>query len=513
MFRILVVDDEPRQRRILSRVIRSHDSAFEVLEARNGQEALSFHQKQPFDIMFVDIQMPVMDGLELIENIRKTDDGKTQISIISGYGEFAFAQKAIGLQVAEYLLKPIEEELVIQVLERMQGKILQRRAREDWKDDAREIYAINLLRRYFLAPSSKETKDRVRSILPNTSYALVLCVEWEGSHDEVSRHNDRLDGLANVVLFHEPHGKRAIAVVGVTDRAEGSKILDYLQNKCAFERDVGNMLWIGAGSIQKQKSVPMQRAYQHARIALSMRFYEPEKTLFVYDQIAENYSRKLSVYPQLDDAIFGNIDGDVEGRFLAVKDWMLGLTNGRWVAPDVLLLAIGGVLQQQQHSIMERMLVESRTSLPDIENLYESSSLDDACRWLCQYLSQKEAAVEHALSKRHHAILERCLDRMESEFHPELSLSTVADWCHFSPSYFSKLFKEYTGKSFIDYMVALRLSKAAGQLKNSHRKVYEIAEEVGYRDVKYFTRVFKKAYGVSPNEFRTLATRPSHTSD
>ncbi|HHW71705.1 MAG TPA: response regulator, partial [Firmicutes bacterium] len=106
MLRILVVDDEPWQRRILSRIVRSHADVCEVDEAINGQQALEKHSERPYDIMFVDIRMPVMDGLGLIERVRELDGEKTQIAIISGYGEFAYAQKAIGLQVAEYLLKP-----------------------------------------------------------------------------------------------------------------------------------------------------------------------------------------------------------------------------------------------------------------------------------------------------------------------------------------------------------------------------------------------------------------------
>ena len=156
---------------------------------------------------------------------------------------------------------------------------------------------------------------------------------------------------------------------------------------------------------------------------------------------------------------------------------------------------------------MERMLIESPADLPALELLYECRSLPEACQWLYQYLSHTQDVIQDALQTRHHSILERCIERMELEFDPDLSLSVVADWCHFSPSYFSKLFKEHTGESFTDYLVALRMTKAAAKLKNSHKKVYEIAEEVGYRDVKYFTHL-QKVYGVAPNEYRTMGPPP-----
>jgi two-component system response regulator YesN len=81
---------------------------------------------------------------------------------------------------------------------------------------------------------------------------------------------------------------------------------------------------------------------------------------------------------------------------------------------------------------------------------------------------------------------------MDDEFTPQLSLRMVAQWCHFSPSYFSVLFKQHTGKNFIDYLTALRVTKATELLLGTQMKVYEIAHKVGFRDVKHFTKVYNE---------------------
>lgn len=513
MLRILVVDDEPRQRRILSRIVSSHDESYEVVEAKNGEEALAMHHQQPFDIMFVDIRMPVMDGLELLERVRKTDGGRTQAAIISGYGEFAYAQKAIGLQVTEYLLKPIEEAIVLQVLERMLVEISKRKVREVWAESAQETYAAALLRRYFSTPEDQETAEIARRLLPKTTHAAVLCVEWEGTQEQaLLRLGHRLSSVSNSAFVHEPNAVWGIAVIGANGVGEGKQLLEHLQEEFAVESRQAAMLWIGAGSLQPQRPEGLRKSYQQAQTALSLRFYYPEQSFFTHDQAASRFCRELSTYPKLDDCIFSSLYSDGEYCLEEIEEWVRGLTGERLVDPEVLLLAIGGTLQRQQHSLMERMLIESPADLPALELLYECRSLPEACQWLYQYLSHTQDVIQDALQTRHHSILERCIERMELEFDPDLSLSVVADWCHFSPSYFSKLFKEHTGESFTDYLVALRMTKAAAKLKNSHKKVYEIAEEVGYRDVKYFTRIFKKVYGVAPNEYRTMGPPPPRSS-
>ena len=151
---------------------------------------------QPFDIMFVDIRMPVMDGLELLEESgRQMVEGHRQI--ISGYGEFAYAQKAIGLQVTEYLLKPIEEAIVLQVLERMLVEISKRKVREVWAESAQETYA--LLCCVAISPRQKTKKRRIaRRLLPKTTHAAVLCVEWEGTQEQAFlRLGHRLSSVSN----------------------------------------------------------------------------------------------------------------------------------------------------------------------------------------------------------------------------------------------------------------------------------------------------------------------------
>ncbi|MCD9025422.1 response regulator transcription factor [Cohnella silvisoli] len=107
MYRILVADDDKNEREGIQFLIRKLELPLTITEARNGKQALEFIRAEPFDILLTDIKMPFMDGLELTKQVRELRPDLI-IVIISGYGEFEYAKRAITLNVNQYLLKPIE---------------------------------------------------------------------------------------------------------------------------------------------------------------------------------------------------------------------------------------------------------------------------------------------------------------------------------------------------------------------------------------------------------------------
>lgn len=127
MYRILLVDDEPRHRRGLAKMIKLLRPQYEVSEAKNGQEAVAMIGAGSFDIVITDIKMPMMDGLTFMETVRESI-GSTKIIILSGYAYFEYAQKAVKLGAFDYILKPVNEERVNNFLCKVENKLEQERA-------------------------------------------------------------------------------------------------------------------------------------------------------------------------------------------------------------------------------------------------------------------------------------------------------------------------------------------------------------------------------------------------
>ena len=121
--KILIVEDEQRSREGLCNLIRKAGAGYEIIgQASNGAAALELILQQKPDLVFTDIKMPVMDGIALISAVRAKEI-KTEFVIVSGYADFEYARQSISLDVAEYLLKPVTQEDVEQILKKIDGKL------------------------------------------------------------------------------------------------------------------------------------------------------------------------------------------------------------------------------------------------------------------------------------------------------------------------------------------------------------------------------------------------------
>lgn len=94
------------------------------------------------------------------------------------------------------------------------------------------------------------------------------------------------------------------------------------------------------------------------------------------------------------------------------------------------------------------------------------------------------------------------IDYMKERTHDNITLRDLAEQFSLSPNYLGLIFKEETGKNFSEYFIQLRMEKSCELLKTTNMKIYEIADQVGYRHLPYFSKQFKEMYGMTPLEFR-----------
>jgi DNA-binding LytR/AlgR family response regulator len=116
MHKILVVDDEKKSRDFISDLITSFIPDSEITQADNPLTALELIKQHPYDLLFSDIEMPQMSGLDMIEKIKNTGK-EIYIVLISAYNKFEYAQKAIEIGASGYILKPFRKEYVEKVIQ------------------------------------------------------------------------------------------------------------------------------------------------------------------------------------------------------------------------------------------------------------------------------------------------------------------------------------------------------------------------------------------------------------
>ena len=115
--------------------------------------------------------------------------------------------------------------------------------------------------------------------------------------------------------------------------------------------------------------------------------------------------------------------------------------------------------------------------------------------------SKQQGTLEPESSSFEGSIVERLCDIVRSQYR-DISLQGIAKLVYLSPYYISRMFKAKTGKNFYDYVLMVRMEAAMEMLKTTDLKVYEIAERVGYRNQKSFTKIFKRFYANNPSEYR-----------
>ena len=147
MLKVLLVDDEPFIVKGLSVLIDWEQEGFEIAGvASNGEEALQFLQEQKVDLIIADIKMPIMTGLELLQNIREHEISDAYFVILSGYADFSYAQKALRYECFDYILKPVKKEALTAVIQKVsQSSIHVEQKKKDTEKMERAYLARNTI--------------------------------------------------------------------------------------------------------------------------------------------------------------------------------------------------------------------------------------------------------------------------------------------------------------------------------------------------------------------------------
>jgi len=398
MLKILIADDERIIREGLSEAIDWKSIGLELVgTASDGEEALLLAQKTKPDICLVDIMMPVVNGLDFIERMRKIQKDVLFI-IITGYDEFEYAQKAIKLKIFDYLLKPIDEDELENVLKNAIEKI---------KYQKTTVRRINMIESQ-LEKSLPETLKSFVSDCLNGKCSRVDTENFEKIFDV--RFDDRIGvamiRISDCVYLGE---ERTRPDMGEFLKNLRNEIVDVVSQKC-------NLLMLSQNEI--------------------------DGCIVIVAELGETDFRELS--------------NDIQIR--VEKEW------------DYRIYIFCETVSYGIHTIDSALA----SIMHDVNS---GDKFIPIVRMVKKYIDDRY---------------------MEKE----LSLSKIAEVYNISTGHISRLFKRELGISFSDYLEKKRISKAISLLEEDNRKIYEIAEIVGYGSQHYFCAAFKKVMGISPSEYK-----------
>jgi len=441
MARILIADDEDLERRALGLIISeaSNGEHFSIEEAKNGHEALLIGSRGEFDVIFLDVKMPGMDGIAVAEGLRKANI-QSAIVIVSAYDTFEYAQKAIRLGVHEYLLKPASREDVLQALARSlelqrEPESLARLRRESVSVlssavERLEAQMIREMERGELQPDTAADFERLASLegLPRTALAFRLDTSGTPSSSMLTKvlFTMVLDEAAKML----PSAARMLQV----ENEEGGCLLIYGDDPAGIKTMLKGL--DGKGSTGCFKSLKTDFLAPFIRAAEEkIRSQTPSQLLWGCAGPSAGESASLLVSRAF------------EACHLAHAD-----------CPFVCL----GSLQGEKNDVFP------------------------------------EAG---ASEKARPGLALRALDALKQDCARDWSLEVLAQELGSSPFHLSHLLSRELGMGFSELLQRLRIRKAKEVLSGG-ASAKEAGNLVGFSDQAYFTRVFKKLEGRTPGEYQ-----------
>lgn len=401
MFKVLIADDEPKIRNGMLNAFNWNELGLTVVGiAKNGLEAMEIVEKNSPDICLIDICMPFVNGLEIIERIMNINPFCINI-IISGHDEFEYAQKAVKLKAYDYILKPINEDELLNVI---------KRAKQDLE---------NILDREKRYKTANVMLEKNMPVLQHEfiNQWLKGLMSKEEIEENIAFHNLNMNGELGLVLIKTYAG--------------------LLNGKSKFEG-------------------------------------ERQLLLFAIQNVMEELLESFKPFVTIRD---GNENLVSIVTIKNQKDWT-----------EIKCLIEGNIEKYLSYKVALFQKV-IKNGLEGIPSAYEGI-----------YKEMHNEALYLPIIKRIKSYIEK--NYMDSQ----LRLQHLVEENQMSLSYLSKLFKQETGESFIDYLIRFRINKSISLLNDPMLKIYEIAELVGYSSQHYYCEAFKKVLGVSPTEFRKKET-------
>lgn len=533
MYTVMLIDDEPLILEKLRHVIDWENEGCRIVaEARNGAEALRLCRDLKPQLIFSDIYMPLMDGIELAEEI-KSFLPESLVILISGYNEFSYAQKAIEAGVFRYLLKPIRAGELTKILAEAKECLAARRQATEEKIRLQNLIRKNLpgLREKFfiklingeLGPEDLQAQlafleIEVQGKLWGTilfQFDNYLQLVKETSEAELQFYKFHLLDLVKkrfttpcflYAFINKPN--EIVLLYSLEEAAQEKAIYEtILAVQDEILRTDGVSFSAGIGGLYPNL-VAQDRSYQEARLALEFKIWTGGNALIPYKDIENSKSGRLLHHREQETLSSLLREGNYTKTTAFLEQLFANLKTENYLLmpKSFLRLTILDLVNQIIRSLLEFNGSPDELyghAFDPVREIEKFDTLEQLQSWLTRLTKQAVEFINNHKQKVGRNFVEKARQFIEDNFRdPELNLDKVADHVYISSCYLSRLFKEVTTYSFTEYLNRRRIKEAKRLLLTSPAKIYAIAEAVGFRDSHYFGIVFKKITGLAPSDYR-----------
>ncbi len=482
--KILIVDDEMMIKEWLKHTISSLPFEIDLLEtASNGLEALERIKETRFDLIFIDITMPRMNGIELLKKLND-QAVDSMLIVLSSHDEFQFAREAIKYHISEYVLKnECSKEKLTEILHSCHEKS---------QNNRKNSLTGEFMERVLKGTPPQTGVDLVRTAFPGISGKLFFISAGKMDTDKIP---DKLQG-SGFSLEHEGLVGRvedlAFSLFSIKSRDESSSF-NYNYSELLY-KSLGTRVFCGKLCRNYEEILPECRSswtgYQNL-------FY-----------ISENHSSQLCSFRDFDtntvDSLCETAISDIrsynkEKTVSDIHEMNSYFSTARPTDVESLinvylsLVSTFIIFNNSKSRDITRKLDAIRQSVTGID------CFDELSAWI---VSMFESNIDLVDRSRYSEAVEKSIEFIEQNYQSIVNVSEIADHVNLSPDYFSRLFRKEVGETLNSYLINFRLEKASIILISSNLSIQEVARKVGIENGSYFSKCFKKKFNTQPIQFR-----------
>ena len=490
MYQVMIVDDEEPVLDSFAYILRKDVTDFVLCgKARSGTEAVNMIQKLTPDLVFMDIQMPGIDGIEVIKQIRPNYPN-TVFILATAYERFDIAQKAIPLGVFSYLVKPISKRTLLEELSKVKNHLDQLKNK-----DHRRLEDVRLLQKKkgeekhrFLSnliwrdPDDTATDEFLQLFHISCDHAVLYLIESVGNISE----NQKVS-LYESITEKIQYKYQCFDII-VTGRMllffpeeHSLKNLDFHLQKIVNQLSPYTFI-LGQGGLYPLSS-------------LHKSFSEAFKPFAAAEKKEKSYSADRERVQFICNNILAR---DNSGSKSSFEDYWIEIFNS--FSFHVALGKMVALFTRLLGKLDTHVLTALDLNIYPAEEIMVLKSVDEWQQWSEHIIRRIQKVNKINNQQSYPKPLTASLAYIRENYQKPLQLSLVADEYGITGSYLSRLFKKHLDTTFIDYINQLRLNKAIILLESKKNSIKEIAYLVGYQDPNYFSRIFRRHMGISPSD-------------
>ncbi len=521
MYQIFVVEDELLIRQSIRNTIEQMQGPFAFCgEASDGEMALSIMQDLMPDILVTDIRMPFLDGFGLIRHAKSIMPW-LKVIIISGYGDFEYARKAITLGVDQYLLKPVRSSELVRVIRETAEQIEKEKTDKALPEGFDEKVVQNALRKHFMqqllyggteTDVLLEQAATLKLDIIRPFYLVSVC-QFETSDQDhgrlVSIVQNILRDRDQVLYYFNASDQLTLVLCENNEEELNEQTCQILQILKHEVRDVSRVVTAVIGN-QVQRIGAIARSHKEAvgllnhvsGISAGQILHMDDREQLTADVIRFSGPFRQEFLQKLSGASAPDVPALLEEMLTGEGSEQFQSRLMRYYALVFLLkLAVQnagpGRQENSEEDIADRLSRQFDVFMASVRYETFRETAGELLRLIA------DSRQLHAAGDKYSHVIALAETYVEKNFcDPNISLISVAQHVGMSAAHFSTVFSQHEGRTFISYLTSLRMEKAKELLTSTNARLSDIALEIGYNEPNYFSHVFRKTVGITPKEYR-----------